>query len=160
PLRAGAWTLPAATAAVLAPNFAPIAAARLGRAATVSAALVITAAGFALITQAAGVSALPLIVIGWAAWAVGGAGAVALGAGVILTSAAPERAGAVSALVQTCQELGGALGVAIVGSLGAAAYRAFGSMDAANAWSSEVGLHLSALIGAMLMLAMAIVAPV
>jgi MFS transporter, DHA2 family, multidrug resistance protein len=160
PLQAGAWTLPASAAAVLAPNLAPIAAAKLGRAATVSVALVITAAGFALITQATGASALPFIVIGWAAWAFGGSAAVTLGTGVILTSAPPERAGAVSALVQTCQELGGALGVAMVGSLGAAAYRAFGSMDAATAWSSDVGLHLSALIGAVLMLAMAIVAPV
>jgi MFS transporter, DHA2 family, multidrug resistance protein len=39
-------------------------------------------------------------------------------------SARPERAGAVSALAQTGAELGGALGIAMPGSLGTAMYRA------------------------------------
>jgi DHA2 family multidrug resistance protein-like MFS transporter len=39
-------------------------------------------------------------------------------------SARPERAGAVSALAQTGAELGGALGIAVLGSLGTAIYHA------------------------------------
>jgi len=35
----------------------------------------------------------------------------------------PERAGAASALSETANELGGALGIAILGSIGAAVYR-------------------------------------
>src|SRR5262249_52197396 len=42
---------------------------------------------------------------------------------VILGSAPPERAGAASAISETASELGGALGIAILGSIGTAVYR-------------------------------------
>jgi DHA2 family multidrug resistance protein-like MFS transporter len=41
----------------------------------------------------------------------------------IVGSVAPERAGSASALMETCSEFGGALGIAILGSIGTAAYR-------------------------------------
>jgi len=41
----------------------------------------------------------------------------------IIGAAAPERAGAASAISETCSELGGALGIAILGSIGTAIYR-------------------------------------
>jgi DHA2 family multidrug resistance protein-like MFS transporter len=42
---------------------------------------------------------------------------------MIVTAAPPERAGAASAISETGTELGGALGIAIIGSIGAAIYR-------------------------------------
>ena len=42
---------------------------------------------------------------------------------LIVSSAPPERAGAASGMSETGAELGGALGIAILGSIGAAAYR-------------------------------------
>src|SRR5262249_6551019 len=42
---------------------------------------------------------------------------------LVLGSAPPERAGAASGLSETSTELGGALGIAILGSLGAIVYR-------------------------------------
>jgi len=42
---------------------------------------------------------------------------------VIIGSAPPERAGAASGISETCAEFGGALGIAIFGSLGVAIYR-------------------------------------
>jgi len=42
---------------------------------------------------------------------------------VIIGSAPPERAGAASGISETCAELGGALGIAIFGSIGVAIYR-------------------------------------
>jgi DHA2 family multidrug resistance protein-like MFS transporter len=42
---------------------------------------------------------------------------------VIIGSAPPERAGAASAISETGSELGGALGIAILGSIGASVYR-------------------------------------
>jgi DHA2 family multidrug resistance protein-like MFS transporter len=42
---------------------------------------------------------------------------------VIIGSAPPERAGAAAALSETGSELGGALGIAILGSIGTAVYR-------------------------------------
>jgi DHA2 family multidrug resistance protein-like MFS transporter len=42
---------------------------------------------------------------------------------MIMSAAPPERAGAASALSETVQEFGGALGLAVLGSLGTAVYR-------------------------------------
>jgi DHA2 family multidrug resistance protein-like MFS transporter len=42
---------------------------------------------------------------------------------LVVGHAPPERAGAASALSETCGELGGALGIAILGTLGGALYR-------------------------------------
>jgi DHA2 family multidrug resistance protein-like MFS transporter len=41
----------------------------------------------------------------------------------MIGAAPPERAGAASAVAETTSELGGALGIAVLGSIGAAAYR-------------------------------------
>lgn len=43
---------------------------------------------------------------------------------IIIGSAPPERAGAASGISETCAEFGGALGIAIFGSIGVAIYRA------------------------------------
>jgi DHA2 family multidrug resistance protein-like MFS transporter len=63
------------------------------------------------------------VAVGWALWAFGGSAAATLTTGTVIASARPERAGAVSALAQTGAELGGALGIAVLGSLGTAMYR-------------------------------------
>jgi DHA2 family multidrug resistance protein-like MFS transporter len=163
PLQAGLCTLPASAAAIVAPNLAPLAVRKLGRATTVSTALVTAAAGFVVISQANGPLALALIIIGWTAWAFGGCGVVILGTGTVLNSTPPERAGAVSAVMQTCQELGGALGIAVLGSVGAAVYRAqvaSSPMTALQPQAAASGLQISAVVGALLMLVMAAVAAV
>jgi len=62
--------------------------------------------------------------------AIVGSGLLAFGLVMILTlvadlvvgTVAPERAGAASALMETCSEFGGALGIAVLGSIGAAVY--------------------------------------
>jgi DHA2 family multidrug resistance protein-like MFS transporter len=61
----------------------------------------------------------------------GGAGLLAAGLVMVMAlvteavvgSVAPERAGSASALMETCSEFGGALGIAVLGSIGTAAYR-------------------------------------
>jgi DHA2 family multidrug resistance protein-like MFS transporter len=55
--------------------------------------------------------------------AAGVVSALTLTADMILASAPPERAGAASAVSETASELGGALGIALLGSIGAAVYR-------------------------------------
>ena len=42
---------------------------------------------------------------------------------IVIGTALPERAGAASAISETSSELGGALGIALLGSIGAALYR-------------------------------------
>ncbi|MEJ3654032.1 hypothetical protein WEH80_13750 [Actinomycetes bacterium KLBMP 9759] len=46
-----------------------------------------------------------------------------MGVDIIIAAAPPERAGAASAISETTQELGGALGIALLGSIGTAVYR-------------------------------------
>jgi DHA2 family multidrug resistance protein-like MFS transporter len=49
--------------------------------------------------------------------------AFTLATDLIVGTAPPERAGAASAISETSAELGGALGIAVLGSIGAAVYR-------------------------------------
>ena len=55
--------------------------------------------------------------------ALGAAPAVTLGTDLVMAAAPPERAGVASGLSETGAELGGALGIAVLGSIGAAVYR-------------------------------------
>ncbi|MFC0433791.1 MFS transporter, partial [Kutzneria buriramensis] len=88
----------------------------------IAAGFLIAATGFVVMTQ--------LEVARNMVTLMGGAIGIGLGIAIILTcitdlvvAAAPaERAGAASALLETGQELGGALGIAILGSVGAAVY--------------------------------------
>jgi DHA2 family multidrug resistance protein-like MFS transporter len=139
PLVAGLWLLPGVAGLVTGSLLAPPLIARARAAHLLTAALALTAAGAVALTQLQvghGLAAL-----------VAGTTTIGLGAGVVGTlatdfvvSAAPaERAGAASAITETGAELGGALGVAILGSIGAAVYR------------SEVGSEApAALTGAQL----------
>jgi DHA2 family multidrug resistance protein-like MFS transporter len=58
-----------------------------------------------------------------AIFAVGVAPVFTLATDLMVSSAAPERAGAAAALSETSSELGAALGVALLGSIGTLAYR-------------------------------------
>src|SRR5690606_8971106 len=57
-------------------------------------------------------------------FAIGVAPVFTLTTDLIIGSAPPERAGAASALSETSAEFGGALGIAVFGSIGVAVYRA------------------------------------
>ena len=85
--------------------------------------LALAATGFALLTQASGASGLAVVVAGLVLAFVGLMPVSALGVDIVLGAAPPERAGAASAISETTQELGGALGIAILGSIGTAVYR-------------------------------------
>ena len=86
--------------------------------------LVVAAVGFLLLTQVAGVYGLAILVLGYAVFSVGLAPVFTLATDLVIGSTTAERAGAAAAVSETASELGGALGIAILGSLGAAVYRA------------------------------------
>ncbi|MFD7863386.1 MFS transporter [Streptomyces sp. NPDC059783] len=97
---------------------------------------VIIASGFGLatvallmLTQIPDEDGLVLILIGIIALAVGLTPVLTLVTELVVGQVPPERAGTASALLQTCQELGGALGVAVLGSIGASAYRNSSALD-------------------------------
>jgi MFS transporter, DHA2 family, multidrug resistance protein len=69
---------------------------------------------------------------------------------MIVGSAPPERAGAASAISETGSELGGALGIAVLGSIGAAFYRAeMAGAVSADVPTAAVGSARATLAGAI-----------
>lgn len=123
PLQAGLMSLPASLLAIAGPMLSPMLSRRFSLRVSLAGLLAIAGVGFAVQALVGGPFAVATIAVGWALWALGGSAAATLTTGTILGSARPERAGAVSALAQTGAELGGALGIALLGSLGTALYR-------------------------------------
>jgi len=130
PLQAGLLSLPASLLAMAGPMLSPVLSHRFGLRSSLTALLGVTALGFGLQTLVGGPLAVLVVAVGWALWALGGSAAATLTTGTIVSAARPERAGAVSALAQTGAELGGALGIAVLGSLGTAIYRGALAMPA------------------------------
>jgi DHA2 family multidrug resistance protein-like MFS transporter len=88
--------------------------------------LVLSAAGILLLTalSAAGPGAgLGLLVTGQFVFFLGAAPMLVLGTDLVIGSAPPERSGSAAALSETVQEFGGAVGLAVFGSIAAAVYR-------------------------------------
>jgi DHA2 family multidrug resistance protein-like MFS transporter len=79
--------------------------------------------GVALLTQAGATDGPGLVVVGIAILSLGLAPLFTLAADLAVGSAPPERAGAASGISETSSELGGALGLAILGTVGTAVYR-------------------------------------
>jgi DHA2 family multidrug resistance protein-like MFS transporter len=76
-----------------------------------------------LLTQVGVADSLPLVIVASVVIALGLAPVLTLTTDLIVGSAPPERAGAASGISETAVELGGALGISVLGSLGVAIYR-------------------------------------
>ena len=129
PLQAGLWTMPFAAAFIVGSMLAPVIVRRVrpayrdGRRPG--------ARGRRLRRADPGrrASGLAVLVTGFVVYSLGLAPVFTLATDLIVGSAPPERAGAASAISETGSELGGALGIAILGSIGTAVYRS-GMADA------------------------------
>ena len=82
--------------------------------------LALAAAGFLVIAQAGGVG---WIAAGSVLFSLGLSPVASLSTELVVGAAPPERAGAASGMSETGSELGGALGIAVLGSIGTAVYR-------------------------------------
>jgi MFS transporter, DHA2 family, multidrug resistance protein len=124
PLHAGLATLPWAVAFVVGSLLTPRLAARFAPVDVLVWGLATAAAGFALLLPVdGGTTGLVLVVVSAFVMSLGLAPVFTLGNEMIITAAPPERAGAASALSETAAEFSGALGIAVVGSLGLLWYR-------------------------------------
>jgi MFS transporter, DHA2 family, multidrug resistance protein len=123
PLEAGLWTLPWALAFVIGSNVTPIIARGIRPAPLMAGGLVMAAAGFAVFTQLDGGSGFAEIVLGSVLFSLGTSPLFTLTNDLIIGAAPPERAGAAAGISETSAELGGALGIAMFGSIGVAIYR-------------------------------------
>lgn len=123
PFEAGLWTLPQALAMIVAATLTSTVVRFVRPAYVMSAGLLVAMAGFALLARLDGSSDVLLLVAGQVIMSLGFGPTVILGIDMIVGAAPPERAGAASAVSETGQEFGLAIGVAILGSIGTAVYR-------------------------------------
>ncbi|MFH9581003.1 MFS transporter [Streptomyces globisporus] len=122
PFRAALWSLVSAVGAAVAAPVAAALAQRVDRAYVMGGGLLVSACGFLWMTQVRADSALWFALTGAALYAGGLVAAMALATELALGAAPPERAGSAAAVLESGQELGGALGMAVLGSIGAAVY--------------------------------------
>lgn len=123
PMKAGLWTLPSSLGFIVGSMTAPLLVRRFRPAYVISSGLMLVTAGLMVLTQVEGPNALALLVTGTVVLGLGMSPVVTLGTDLIVGSAPAERAGAASAISETGAELGGALGIAVMGSVGMAVYR-------------------------------------
>ena len=129
PLVAGLWTLPSSVAVIVSSNLAPVVLRKVRPAYAAAGSLVCCALGLATLAQVDVSSGLFLPVAGSILFALGLGPVFILTTALIVGTAPAERAGSASAISETGAEFGGALGVAVLGSIGTAIYRA-GVIDA------------------------------
>jgi MFS transporter, DHA2 family, multidrug resistance protein len=123
PLQAGLWTLPWSLGFVAGSLVTPALVRRFRPAFVMAGGMAFAAVGFLVLTRVGATSGLSVMVAASVIFSIGLAPAITLVTDLVLTAAPPERAGAASALSETSAELGGALGIALLGSIGTAVYR-------------------------------------
>jgi MFS transporter, DHA2 family, multidrug resistance protein len=122
PLAAGLWMLPGSLGVIAGSMLAPTIVRHVNPAYVMGGGLALATLGFSVLTQV-GSFGLAALVIGSGTVYLGLGPVFTLGTDLIVGSAPPERAGAAAAISETSSELGGALGIAVLGSLGTAIYR-------------------------------------
>ncbi len=123
PLTAGLWSLPSAAGFTIGSTLGPrlLNRFRPGRVMTIG--LLVAAVGLGLLLGVGGSSSLAMLVTGSVVISLGLAPVITLATELVVGSAPPEKAGAASGISETAGEFGGALGLAILGSIGTAVYR-------------------------------------
>ncbi|WP_310716157.1 MFS transporter [Streptomyces lydicus] len=127
PLEAALWNLLPTLAVGGMTAVATSLAQRMDRAYVLALGFAIAAAGFVWLSWLEPGSALWYVLVASSVYASGLVMVMSLGNELAIGVAPPERAGSASALLESGTELGGALGMAILGSIGSAVYR--GHMD-------------------------------
>ena len=123
PLAAGLWSMPFAVGFVVGSIVSPMIARRVRPATMMAVGLVIAAAGFVVLTQVGGSSGPAVVVTSTVIFSLGLSPVFTLANDLIIGAVPPERARAAAGISETCSEFGGALGIAILGSVGTAIYR-------------------------------------
>ena len=123
PLQAGLWSTPAGVGFIVG-SLLTLPALRLMRPPyALGLGLTFGAVGLGVMAYAVGVHSLALVVLGNTLFAVGIAPVSAINSNLIVSAAPQEQSGSASALSETAVEFGGALGIALLGSLATFLYR-------------------------------------
>jgi MFS transporter, DHA2 family, multidrug resistance protein len=124
PLQAGLAELPATIASIAVVALIGVLVARLGAGRAIAAGLCLAAMGLAGIGATATWDAFWGLGVALAVMGLGVGIAMTLSTDAVVSAVPKERAGAASAIAETAYELGAALGIALLGSLQMAMYRA------------------------------------
>ena len=122
PLRAALWGLAPSVAVAMAAPTAAALSGRWGRARIMASGFAVAATGFAVMATIDATSPLGVLLVGAGLVACGTVAILTLVTDYVLGVAPPERAGSVSGLFETTSELGGAIGMAVLGSVLASTY--------------------------------------
>jgi DHA2 family multidrug resistance protein-like MFS transporter len=126
PLVAAFWSLPSAVGFVVGSTIAPRIIHRFRPSLVMGTGMAVSAVGTAILIGLSvdgGLGSLLLITAASVVISLGLAPVITLATELIVGSAPPEQAGAATGMSETGGELGGALGIAILGSIGTAVYR-------------------------------------
>ncbi len=182
PLHAALWMIPAMAVSILGLQVSPLLARRARPAWLIAAGLLISVAGLVVLTRVNAVGGLAALLTGFGLFNLGAGPLLTLGTNLVISSAPPEKAGSAGAISQTSNELGFALGIAVLGSVATAVYRhdmagvlpagaadaIAESLSAAVAWPVQgsllasareaftSGLHAAAAISAVALFAVAV----
>ncbi|MFJ6617716.1 MFS transporter [Kitasatospora sp. NPDC091335] len=137
PLESALWSLPTFLVMPVGIALATALAPRVGKHNAVAGGLLVATAGYVVLTLLRADSGIVHLVGGMTVVSIGIGAVAAVVTEVILSAAPPERAGAASATAETSAEFGGALGIALLGSIGTAVYRSDLADKAPDVLTSE-----------------------
>jgi MFS transporter, DHA2 family, multidrug resistance protein len=159
PLAAGLWSVPAMAGITVGSMLAPVLLRKQPVARVLAGGLVLAAAGFGLLAQAAGPADLGLAVAGSVVFSAGLA-PVFIAVTDLMVSAAPEaKAGSVASISETSNEFGGALGIAVLGSVAMLVARHGANLGAHDPrMVYGLGMHVVAWVCVAVMIALAVLA--
>jgi DHA2 family multidrug resistance protein-like MFS transporter len=123
PLEAGLWMVPSGIAFIVAGMLTPLLVRRVRPGFVMAGGLALSALGFVLLAQVDETTGVGLLVVALLIFSVGVTPVITLATDLIVGSAPPERSGAASGISETGAEFGGAVGIAVLGSIGVAVYR-------------------------------------
>ncbi|WP_156225039.1 MFS transporter [Pseudactinotalea suaedae] len=123
PVAAALWMLPTVAGSFVGVAIASLLARTIPPARLVTLGLLVAATGFALVSLVTPDSPVGLLIAAYSVLTLGVGMTATMVTSLVLTTAPPEKAGAASALAETSSEFGGALGIAVLGTLAGATYR-------------------------------------
>ncbi|PZG20066.1 MFS transporter [Nonomuraea aridisoli] len=123
PFVAALWMIPMVAAVMPGIALGTVIVRRLRPGPVIGAGLALAAAGFALLTRLDADDTVASLVTGYGVLGFGMGMAITLAYNLVVATAPPHKAGAAAALNETGTELGGALGIAVLGSIATAVYR-------------------------------------
>jgi DHA2 family multidrug resistance protein-like MFS transporter len=148
PMEGGLWTLPWAIGFIVGSLATPALARHIRPALLMSWGLVLSAVGYFLLARLnIDSNQLPMFAAATLVLSLGASPVFTLTNDIIIGSAPPERAGAASGISETCAEFGGALGIAIFGSVGVALYRGMLADNLPSGLSADVTTAAMATLG-------------